>query len=160
MMAFGTGSTWISISEIGEAKCSHNLGDSYWELSERYDISDLNSAEQIVLGSDGYYFIQYADKTRWNMPPGVSSHVNMVRDGRKINLCALGMSGSYVIQLSTGALFWDLKGHYAGLSNRIEKNEIEMKVESERHWLWVSSPPQVNTLATFHLQNLYSRRWR
>jgi hypothetical protein len=149
MMAFGTDSTWISVSETGEVKFSSNLKDSYGSLTAKFDATDLTSVEQIVLGAGGCYFIQRGNKTNWKMPPGVSRHVNMAENADKINVCALGMSGSYVIQLSNGSLYWDLKGHYAGLLGRLEKYDRRREAGSERNRLLVSLPPQVGTRSIY-----------
>jgi hypothetical protein len=119
-MALGEGSTWITVSEAGKAKFSDHLSNSYLKLTQKYNESDLNFAQQIILGSDGYYFIQHTRKDRWYLPSGVSSEIDMKRNSRKVDVCAIGMAGTYVFQLSTGALFWNLKGRYAGLQKDIE----------------------------------------
>lgn len=137
MMALGEGSTWITISEAGKATFSDNLSESYARLTQKYDARDLDSARQVVLGGDGHYFIQYANKARWLLPSGVSTEVDMDHNRRKVEVCALGISGAYVIQLSTGALFWDLKGHYTGLQHELEA------VSESRKKLLVSPTPRV-----------------
>jgi hypothetical protein len=123
MMAFGEGSTWISISETGEAKCSHDLEQLYPKLLQKYNMSILGSPRLVVLGSEGYYFVQHENQARWNLPASILDEVDMHREYHQICVLALGMSGSYVIQLSDGTLFWNLKGHYRNFMEKIVEAE-------------------------------------
>ena len=44
-----------------------------------------------------------------------------MKNCEEVDVCALGRSGAYVIQFSSGVLLWDLEGQYIGLERRIEE---------------------------------------
>lgn len=73
-----------------------------------------------MLACDGRYFIQGKDWTQFFLDEVIRDDCRM-KNCEEVDVCALGRSGAYVIQFSSGVLLWDLEGQYIGLERRIEE---------------------------------------
>jgi hypothetical protein len=120
-MAMGQDRARIYVTSNGNTRFHYDFGLSYVRLTQKYDASDLNAARQIVLGCNGNYFIQGPDWTRYYLDQPILTATRMKENHMMVDICALGRSGAYVVQLRTGAIFWDLKEQYAGLLRKIEE---------------------------------------
>ncbi|KAH4153844.1 hypothetical protein HBI75_207130 [Parastagonospora nodorum] len=117
----GQDRTCIVITQTGFINFSEYLSTTYAHLNGIHNEFTLDSARQIVLGCDGRYFIQGKEWTQFHLDDVIREDSRM-KNCKEIDVCALGRSGAYVIQFSSGALIWDLKGQYYGLERRIEED--------------------------------------
>jgi hypothetical protein len=125
-MALGENESWIVISNDGKVTWS-NLDHNYPGFTTTWNngIAKYGYVSQIVLGSNGYYFIKGKKSGEWVLDNTMSAHVNMRGNYWGVEVCALGRCGAYIVQLKNGASFWNLKGCYGGLQDWVSKKSKE-----------------------------------
>jgi hypothetical protein len=112
----GNYDSWMSVENgTGAVRWSDNIGTIYPTLPSNYYSRDLGGVRQIVLGHNGNYFIRGNTCNLWCFDPAIADAVNVAQNESSMEVVALGKSGAYIIQLSNGTLFCDLKGHYNDL---------------------------------------------
>lgn len=129
IMALGENECWMTVTNAGKVDWS-NMEQNYPGFTTTWNkgSSKYGYVSQIVLGSNGNYFIKGQKTGEWMLDNTISTHVNMRGNYWDVEVCALGRCGAYIVQLKTGASFWNLKGCYGGLQDWITtKSKTEKK---------------------------------
>jgi hypothetical protein len=122
ILALGNQDSWMSVeSGTGTAQWSNNINVQYPKLPSQYNTSSLGGVRQIVLGYNGNYFIRGNTRNIWCLDQSIINLANLNQNSSSMEVVALGMSGAYIIQLSDGRIFYDLKGHYKSLRTGFEQ---------------------------------------
>jgi hypothetical protein len=119
----GTKGSWMGVEKDSDKiTWSTNMEEEYPHLQTHYksEVHNFGRIEQVVLGNNMQYFIGGSLYNIYSLLIGVRDTIDMIPNPF-VEICALGKSGAYVIQLSNSTIFWDLKGHYEGLRTVFEE---------------------------------------
>ncbi|KAF2747238.1 hypothetical protein M011DRAFT_52495 [Sporormia fimetaria CBS 119925] len=121
LLSLGAQETWVSISPSGPS-FSPNFRQVYPTFSHDWASLPRQRIRQIVLGQNGNYFIKGSLSTAYRFSTEILSQgvVPAGLGNMGIDVCALGVDGTFIITWTDGRLFYNLKGYYPGLERWLE----------------------------------------
>lgn len=118
ILALGDNESWVSIDHSGNLEWA-NLENNYPRFIAHWKGKDWGRIPHLVLGSNGYYLMISKKRYSWKLGKDMMSYIDIDKNWKRIEVCALGRYGSYIVQLGDGNAFWDLKGCYGELGKWI-----------------------------------------
>jgi hypothetical protein len=120
---------WKSCSLMHTVERSGNLEGVYSSLDKAIGDDELFGCPDCVsLGESGHYFMKYNNTAYWFLPDNITKHLGGEGELPNFQSLWLGKGDTYVAVKAGGQTFWDLKGHYPGLQDKLREKKSTAKV--------------------------------